>query len=1635
MVAFPPSDLQHTHMMDLHLNVVINDLAVAVFRQLESRIRNLVSGGRTGMSGGGGLGGAGAAAANFFRRDAGQKNEQPAGPATPSGLSISAIANVISNPGGLTGEDESGDDDGNGGKEGGDSDGTSGTTGGSGKEKQAAPASGGLGRGFKAALGSVGASAARAIKQEAYNTTAQVAAAGAAGGAYAAPHVARLTTPLDDPLDPTKLTQRDLEALAKRDAGRREKLAADLSLLAGSPIDAYERYTRAAELTKSTHDPLWYAASLEGCAAAFVAMAEAGGHGVDDYLENNFQLPEEIMALASTAAAQGAGDGGQGGKGRAGAVDRTKTTLPAAVFALADEALGILGRHPKLSPLYAELLLKLAWYTAEVEESHLRCRWGEGEGCYCGDTATGGPRRWETTSVSSIGVNDLIRSAPRSAGGYGGLIGLDSVGRCQKFTNLLHRAVSVGVLDPRSRADVAATCARMCLMGAKTTQWNPTSDADSFYSRLRLPRKAAYFTAVSAEAMTQCGGDDDSSHRASSLWLAASQLYAKDSNGFDCVSSGYAWATLRASVLHALSQQVDQVSAELAAELLLVLLSEISPDRPAGGVGANKLLLKNQYSGGQTDSGHEPLGNDSMHSRDGRGSDHADGGRSGDSFGEGESEDSGAKGAAARQGKGRAAPPMGRSAFFGVQSQAPFLQAQSRWLEDDLTPNIPLPLVDPSVVQAVLGGSASKKDVAALGSQLASSLISLRCVAPKIRLESCAFAQRRCIDNLSNLRGDMPTASEPAEAADDGEVAPTAGLSLSGDGAGADGAGMPPPLFVASAKIVKSETHLLLERSKAAGFSSKVQMGTSMATFFNPYAKKQKAAENENKVQNTLVAEGEERTVLIEFGNRLSVPLEIPSCQLEFDATGTDAIEAPPLSFVVPAKTRKFAVSFPVIIVASHRDPGAGGGDATPEKGGSSPSKGAASSEEGEKKDQTEAEQAAMVEIFNLVGLQVTCLNRSFKIPFRQALMDEEKEKGKGAAAAAALPEKQVPVPASVYQRSAHNKPKAAKEDRISVRLEAVPAQPNLLVSFKTSQTPLEDAAMVPVHLSDGEIYTIPSFRLENDFGPSGMGRMERMQIVACGLPGLPDEVLFDTDALAAAREEEEDEFTESDDDEDSFEELMEFDGLPPLKVKVLTQGLSLRSINDKEASKSHKNRGIEGSIVTFQVAATHDMGNQLANGGNVRIRFRYRGPSPNPAIEMWRKREVSLRIVRVKGPRISSLTFRSDLSWGSAYSELCRSLAVQKLGWDSALPKWDATRLSRQKLSATSRVSGGASADAKQSSGPFGDIDGEDGAAPHDESILNRVGLDRGVHVSGDEVVVLMAVANETNSTIVLSNRKGLVGGFEGSPMPTVRVTSGVSVKIPVVIPRIDRLDPASKAVMDIAAELIARTALQWESEATEGDGPDDGSGGGGGGSNAMKRVRQGRVRIPSRCLREIIDEHKSFASRICRPPVSVLVKLGESETGVGDGDNAEGGEKGTVVVGPGAAVDVFADAKFHDWIPPEVKDGCALTLEFCCTRKDSSGGGGGSGAGGALSSFEEEGHASYVWCGQLRRTVKPEEEKLGGEDGDARYQHRARAVFLKCGTFVVSACAKISGEDAVSEETWWAPHAKTIVVEAKER
>ena len=335
---------------------------------------------------------------------------------------------------------------------------------------------------------------------------------------------------------------------------------------------------------------------------------------------------------------------------------------------------------------------------------------------------------------------------------------------------------------------------------------------------------------------------------------------------------------------------------------------------------------------------------------------------------------------------------------------------------------------------------------------------------------------------------------------------------------------------------------------------------------------------------------------------------------------------------------------------------------------------------------------------------------------------------------------------------------------------------------------------------------------------------------------------------------------------------------LPPLKMKCLAEGLSLSSINDKSKSLG------EGSILSFQVAATHDMGDRIKNGGNVRIRFRYRGPSPITGIEIWRKREIALKIVKVKGPRISSLTFRSDLSWGSPYSDLCHALAIQRIRKEHVISFADG-------------IDGDAIFDGNVSEIiiPSGELSN----VLEKKTLLDNVGKSKGVYITTNDIVILMAVANETGSTIILSNRSGVVGGFTEEPMPTVKVSSGVSVKIPVVIPRIACLD-GNGDVVEIANELISHTTLKWESEVVD-DGKND---------SIHKGKRQGRVRIPSRCLKEMIQEHPSFATRICRPPISIQFLV----------DNDKKDEIGVMI---GIPIDVTisanAEGKFMDVLLPE--------------------------------------------------------------------------------------------------------------------
>lgn len=454
ILAFPPSDEAHEQMMNLHLNVVVSDLTVAIFRDLEQKIRESIDIATSGK-------------------------EAVIQLPLPTGLARKTLSRFVS---------------------GGSGDGTTAH----GTEEEPVNFSVNLGISQLAGLVSPDSKLAQGsptlMASQGSNST---PVGGPSEASFAVPaavsgtnnqssNLPQLLTPLDDEEvhDALKLGPKDAEGVRKRDMGRREKLAADLCLLAGTPLDAYERYLKAAELCKTgTMDPLWHASALEGCAAAHIAMAEAGGYryvclipavlrlsiafldfltfrcqrcSVDDYLENNFHLPEEIMALARED------------PNKKQTPNLGKQTLPEVVFALCEEALNILNRHKNLGHLYAELLLKLASYCADEADAHLRCRWGEGLGCYPGEQ--GEEPRWLRTSVSKLKFNPLRTKDGDS------MIAINTQNRIKKVSDLLGTAATVGPLDLPTRVDVAVRCARICLDGIKVGYENKMVLTESILS-------------------------------------------------------------------------------------------------------------------------------------------------------------------------------------------------------------------------------------------------------------------------------------------------------------------------------------------------------------------------------------------------------------------------------------------------------------------------------------------------------------------------------------------------------------------------------------------------------------------------------------------------------------------------------------------------------------------------------------------------------------------------------------------------------------------------------------------------------------------------------------------------------------------------------------------------------------------------------------------------------------------------------------------------------------------------------------------------------------------------------------------------------------------------------------------------
>jgi hypothetical protein len=169
---------------------------------------------------------------------------------------------------------------------------------------------------------------------------------------------------------------------------------------------------------------------------------------------------------------------------------------------------------------HSELLLKMAWYTSELEGSHLRCRWGEG--CYEGlDTnRTNEPKRWQKASVAKL-------TQDGSKGLLDPLLSAKYFAQCQKFCELLHRATFNGGLDLFTRSCVASRCASLCQLGIKAVDWTGSLLRNSF-SCTPFPRKSAFFAFIAAEslALSKVSNTSLSNH----LWLYAFSLHSLEEN-------------------------------------------------------------------------------------------------------------------------------------------------------------------------------------------------------------------------------------------------------------------------------------------------------------------------------------------------------------------------------------------------------------------------------------------------------------------------------------------------------------------------------------------------------------------------------------------------------------------------------------------------------------------------------------------------------------------------------------------------------------------------------------------------------------------------------------------------------------------------------------------------------------------------------------------------------------------------------------------------------------------------------------------------------------------------------------------------------------------------------------------------
>ena len=739
-------------------------------------------------------------------------------------------------------------------------------------------------------------------------------------------------------------------------------------------------------------------------------------------------------------------------------------------------------------------------------------------------------------------------------------------------------------------------------------------------------------------------------------------------------------------------------------------------------------------------------------------------------------------------------------------------------------------------------------------STIGSKLSNLRCVWTSSDLDRCAAAQSQCMNRISFLRRSLPTPS--SQLADfpsiyGSEAAPVL------------------PLYVVSAKAIEAESQLEVQKIKVA--SPKADQG-AMATFFNPFEKKRRAGGSDGI---TSVAEGEERAFSVKFGNSLALPLEITRCQLEFRGRQTSRVKATSLSFTIPPKSKAFTISFPFTVLPV---------------------------------SVSSVENLEQGEEFEVSGVDLTCLGRSFSLPIKPV------EECRGSTS--------IPVPHSEYNRKSVKK-KEEKSALTSFPIQVYPCQPSLHIFFADSHTPFEG---ITIGLADGELYTSPPLLLECYAGPSGHGNVEQLEIYLSGLTST-NQKLFDTSS--AGKQQSNDDF---------IGETFGKETSQPLRIRVVAEKFSLTSVNGRQDQAVESDNRLR-----IQAIASHSMARRLENDTLLRLRFRYRGQT-NKSAQVWRNHEIPVKIKLSKGPRITCLSFQPDIHANCFFRELTSKLELKDVANSEEVR-----------------------------------LNNEDLVQEENQKLNIQVGYRSNVNVCSSEIGVLVTVLNETRTDVELSRKVGPISNLESHQFKDVIIRPSVSVKIPMLLKR-HKLTDQAILVDDLIEQLISTTRLVWRSL--------DASGG----------EAFGQVRIHRDCLKQLIREHPSIVSKLCEPPCSVAVLV--------NGSSPVHSPVTCSLGSPGAGISVKVG--IADWVSLDERKMCDVKMEFICVSEKNA---------------AETSGIDHVWAGKLRHKTSMAVGSL---------EHQARVIFCSPGSYIVSACVRITNNLANKgvEEIWSAPFAQRILV-----